>query len=130
MNKIKLFLLKIMGFFIPYFKRMLTRQTIIDTVNQMLSSVLSKEGYRHNPEFELTSDQGVHKVISEVQLNCGYRLIIEINYTKGTVGFGFRISEHMNLNNADFLEIAKVSGIIEKGLDTAGLINMFEKYNV
>lgn len=124
---IKSFVLKILGFFIPYFKRMLTRQTVIDTVNQMLSQVLNKEGYYHNTELALTSDQGIHKILSEVQLLCGRRLKVEVLYKNSTVMVGVKVGEHDTLNNADLLEMAKVSGIIEK-INTGALVTVFESY--
>ena len=129
MNQIKLFFFRVLGFFIPYFKRMLTRQTILDTVNQMLSSILNKEGYYHNTQLELTSDQGVHSIVSEIQLLCGLRLIVEIFYENQNAGSAVKIGKHVRLNNADLSEMAKVSGIIERELNTGVLVSMFENYN-
>lgn len=129
MNQIRLFSFKVLGFFIPYFKRMLNRQTIIDTINQMLSSILNKEGYYHNTHLEVTSDQGIHSIVSEVQLLCGQRLIIEIYYENHNVGSAVKVGDHNRLNNTDLSEMAKVSGIIERELNIGALVDMFENYN-
>lgn len=107
---------------------MITRQTLLDTINYMLATTLNQEGYYHNPDLELTSDQGIHKIYSEIQLLCGHRLNVEVFYEDGNVGSAVRVGEDVRFSNADLSEMAKVAGIIERGLNTTALVDVFEKY--
>lgn len=123
MSKIKLLILKILGFFIPYFKKM-ERGTILNAINQMMLDYGRAGGYNVNPAVEITSNMGLHILKYEVRLSSG-TFIIELESNKGVFSYSYNHDYPKGYSTADHKEILGISIHFDSQINEVKMVEFF-----
>lgn len=125
-RKIKLFGIKFLGLFIPYFKRMTKREKVLSTINQMMLGYANAGGYKLSQPTEIISVDNVHSIKYETRLSGG-TFIIELQYKNGTVSHSFDQVYTKKFSNADYEELYKASKNFEEQINQSKLLEMFSQ---
>ncbi len=121
--KVKLLLFNILGFFIPYFRKM-TIEAVLKAINELMLQWGNAGGYNVNPATEIKSNDNFYQATFEIRMSSGTFSII-FTYNKGEFNYAYNEDYKQNKNAMDYKELFQVSKHLDSKIDTATLLNLF-----
>ena len=124
----KLYILKFLALFIPYFKRKMERATILNILNKDILELVSGFGYNCKPAEEIISDGNKHEVRYQIMLRSGRIMTLRLKLS-GSFQDTYDIDSNTDLNPAMASEYSNLMTSINGKINVGRMIELLGSLN-